>query len=99
MGISYRNSLRSLSLRMVFLGLLIPAVLLSIVPVLHVDAAYGKVLEPKCRIEYETETSYEKRCSTTDEKKCDTIDLQECSNTYERECSTHEERQCTTRTE
>merc|ERR1711872_807128 len=91
-------------LRMVIISLIFPVALLCVVPVLQVDASYGKVSVPKCHTEYDTETSYEKRCSTIHEqecetlneeictprveKLCDTIDVQECTNTYERECST-----------
>merc|ERR1712098_973041 len=82
-----------------------------------VDASYAnhQVEVPKCRTEYETETSYEQRCSTSYEQECDTVneevctprvetlcdtvELQECSTSYERECSRSNERQCSTRTE
>merc|ERR1712234_75388 len=81
---------------------------------LSVDASYAnhQVEVPKCRTEYDTETSYEERCSTSFEQECDTIneevctprvetlcdtvDLQECTTSYDRQCSTTYEQQCST---
>merc|ERR1712142_662347 len=82
---------------------------------LSVEASYAnhQVEVPKCRTEYDTETSYEERCSTSYEQECDTVneevctprveslcdtvELQECSTLYERECCKSNERQCSTR--
>merc|ERR1712098_628415 len=87
------------------------ASVLAMVP-LSVDASYAnpQVELPKCRTEYDTEISYEERCSTSHEQECDTIneevctprvetlcdtvELQECTTSYERECSKNNERQC-----
>merc|ERR1712042_316165 len=84
---------------------------------LSVDASYAnhQVEVPKCRTEYDTETSYEERCSTSYEQECntvneevctprvetlcDTVELRECSTSYERECSKSNERLCIIRTD
>merc|ERR1712142_1424957 len=66
---SCRNPPRRM--KMTLIGLIIPATVLCGIPVLQVDAAYGKVSVPKCHTEYDTETSYDKRCSTTYEQECE----------------------------
>merc|ERR1712112_524360 len=73
---------------------------------LSVEASYAnpQVEAPKCRTEYDTETSYEERCSTSyeqecsknNERQCSTRNEQQCSTVYEQECTTEHDRQCST---
>merc|ERR1711942_118189 len=83
--------------------------LLAVMLPLIVDASYVSKKEHKnCHTEYETETSYEKRCSTTYEQECstvkeeqckpkveevcNTVDVQECSVSHERVCTEYEDK-------
>merc|ERR1712179_469765 len=81
--------MKSCSLKMVSL-----LVLLAIA----VNGSYVTHDTPRCRTEYDTETSYEQQCTTTYEQECNTVH-EECCSSYERECATNQERQCSTRTE
>merc|ERR1711942_459029 len=65
---------------------------------LSVDASYAtpQVEALKCRTEYDSETSYEERCSTSYEQECDTINEEVCTPRVETLCDTVELQECTT---
>merc|ERR1711970_1524170 len=62
---------------------------------LSVDASYvSKQPHRSCHTEYETETSYESRCSTTYEQECSTEKEEFCKPKVEEVCNTVDVQEC-----